>query len=179
MANRKEIRLSGTGGQGIILGGILLAEAAILDGKEVVQTQSYGPEARGGASKAEVIIDEKPILHPKVVIPNYLLIMSQAAADKYASEIADKGLVIVDGTNVGKIPIQNAQVAYLPLTELAREKIGNTLTTNILAIGALAGAGDLVSYESLEEAVKMRLAKVADLNIKALRLGWESAKEII
>ena len=173
MANKLSIRLSGTGGQGIILGGIILAEAAILDGKEVVQTQSYGPEARGGASKAEVIISDEIIKYPKVTIPDYLLLMSQEAAKIYASNIKDEGLIVVDNSIVPEIPQAKAKIVKVPISQLAREEIGNELTANILAVGALASAGNIVSLESLEKAVSLRLPRVAQLNIKALNLGWD------
>ncbi len=173
MSNKAEIRLSGTGGQGIILGGILLAEGAVLDGKEVVQTQSYGPEARGGASKTEVIISDKEILYPKVVTPKYLLLMSQEAARLYAKTVARDGLIIMDETTIQEFPEVEARVIRVPLTRLARETIGNEMTANILAIGALAAAGAIVSRESLEEAIRLRLARIAAINIEALKLGWE------
>jgi len=175
MSTKTEIRLSGTGGQGIILGGILLAEAAVLDGKEVVQTQSYGPEARGGASKAEVIISDQEILYPKVVTPKYLLIMSQEAARLYAEKIAADGVIIVDETTVQELPEVSAQVIRIPITALAREKIGNEMTANIMAIGALAAASGIVSRESLEAAIRLRLARIAAINIEALNIGWEMA----
>ncbi len=173
MANKLSIRLSGTGGQGIILGGIILAEAAILDGKEVVQTQSYGPEARGGASKAEVIISDETIKYPKVTTPGYLLLMSQEAARIYASNIKEDGLIVVDNSIVPELPQVKAKIVKVPVSQLAREEIGNELTANILAVGALAGAGNIVSLASMEKAVHLRLSKVAELNIKALKLGWE------
>ncbi|MEA3375983.1 MAG: 2-oxoacid:acceptor oxidoreductase family protein, partial [Chloroflexota bacterium] len=84
MARRYEVRLAGTGGQGTILAGIILAEAAIREGKNVVQTQSYGPEARGGASRSEIVISEGEIDHPKVLEPNVTLCMSQEACDRYS-----------------------------------------------------------------------------------------------
>lgn len=170
---KKEIRLSGTGGQGIILAGILLGEAAILDGREVVQTQSYGPEARGGASKAEVIISDSPILYPKVIVPCCLLIMSQEAAAKYAGSITENGVVVYDNSIISELPATKAKVKGIPLTRLAREEIGNIMTTNIISLGALAAADSLVSIESLETAVGERLGRLAELNIRALRLGWE------
>ena len=173
MSNKTEIRLSGTGGQGIILGGILLAEGAVIDGKEVVQTQSYGPEARGGASKAEVIISDREILYPKVVTPKYLLLMSQEAARLYAKKVAKDGLIIMDESTIEDFPDVEARVLRVPLTRLARETIGNEMTANILAIGALAAAGAIVSREALEEAIRMRLTRIAGINIEALRLGWE------
>lgn len=173
MLNNIEVRLSGTGGQGIILSGIILAEAAVLDGKEVVQTQSYGPEARGGASKAEVIISQAPILYPKVIKPRYLLLMSQEAARLYASNVAKDGLVVVDSTVVENMPESPARVMQIPITQLAGEQVGSPLTANILAIGALASAAGLVTYESMVEALRLRLPRVININGKALKLGWE------
>ncbi len=177
MAEKYDIRLSGTGGQGLILAGIILADAAILDGKSAVQTQSYGPEARGGASKAEVIISDGQILYPKVIQPKYLLLMSQEAARLYAKNINPAGTVIIDTTMVSDIPAINAKTVEIPITELAREEIGNELTANMLAIGAIAAAGNIVTKESLEKIISKRLAKVAALNIKAMNLGWELASK--
>jgi 2-oxoglutarate ferredoxin oxidoreductase subunit gamma len=179
MAVKIDIRLSGTGGQGIISGGIILAEAAVIDGKEVVQTQSYGPEARGGASKAEVMISDVPVKYPKVLIPQYLLLMSQKAADLYADKVAEGGVILVDTTSVPQMPSVKTRVISLPLAQLAMEEIGNKLTTNVLAIGALAAIGNLVSLQSLEEATRKCLPKVADLNIRALNLGWECGKKAL
>jgi len=176
MQNKTEVRLSGTGGQGIILSGIILAEAAVIDGKKVVQTQSYGPEARGGASKAEVIISDSLILYPKVVKPRFLLLMSQEAARLYAGNVAEDGLVVLDSSVIQSIPPSPARILAMPITELAGEKVGSPLTANILAIGALASAAKLVSYEAMKEALRLRLPRVFNLNCRALELGWEEAR---
>ena len=94
---RKEIRLSGSGGQGVITAAIIYAEAAVSAGMEAVQSQSYGPEARGGASKSEVIIDDsQPIYHPHVKTPDVVLAMTQKAADKYYTDLHPEGLLILD-----------------------------------------------------------------------------------
>lgn len=170
---KKDIRLSGTGGQGIILSGILLAEGAILDGKEVVQTQSYGPEARGGASKAEVIISDKPILYPKVVLPEFLLLMSQEAVRLYASGIKEDGIIVLDSSIIKDVPQVKAKIIKIPITQLAAEEIGSPLTANVLAVGSLTAASGIVSKESMLEAIKTRLPKVAGINTKAYLLGWE------
>lgn len=168
-----EIRLSGTGGQGIISGGIILAEAAVLDGREVIQTQSYGPEARGGASRAEVLISERAIQYPQVIIPQYLLLLSQKAAELYATHITPHGVILMDSGHVQKMPPLKTKLVQLPLSQIAKEEVGNQLCTNVLAIGVLAALGNLVSLEALTEATRKRLPKVADLNIKALNLGWQ------
>ena len=93
---RKELRFSGSGGQGVITAAIIFAEAAVAEGKEAVQSQSYGPEARGGASKAEVIIDDETIYHPHVEVPDIVLAMTQKAADKYYKDLAPDGLLVLD-----------------------------------------------------------------------------------
>ena len=104
MSERLEIRLAGMGGQGMILAGVLLADAAIRDGKNAVQTQSYGPEARGGASRSEVIISSDEIDYPEVIQADVVLCMSQHACDKYAHPLKLDGLLIVDSGHVQRLP---------------------------------------------------------------------------
>ena len=101
---KHELRLSGTGGQGLILAGIILAEAALLDGKLAIQSQSYGPEARGGSSKSEVIISEDAIHFPKVTKPDLLLAMSQEAANKYSHDLTKDSVMITDSLFVSEVP---------------------------------------------------------------------------
>jgi len=175
--NRWEFRLSGTGGQGLITAGIILGEAAVIEGKEVVQSQSYGPEARGGASKAEVIIDTKNINYPKVVLPDILLAMSQEAAKKYGSEIKEGGMIVVDSSMVEDFKNEKAKVIEIPITKLAKDEIGKTFTANIIAISALVGLTQVVSFESLKQAVLNSIPKgTEEINIKALNLGWQWSK---
>ena len=102
---RKQIRLSGSGGQGVITAAIIYAEAAVAEGKEAVQSQSYGPEARGGASKSEVIIDDGPIYHPHVKTPDVVLAMTQKAADKYYGDLHEDGILVLDQMPVAKAPM--------------------------------------------------------------------------
>ncbi|HOP80709.1 MAG TPA: 2-oxoacid:acceptor oxidoreductase family protein, partial [Armatimonadota bacterium] len=119
--DRYEIRLSGSGGQGLILAGIILAEAAaIYEGKEAVQTQSYGPESRGGASKSEVVISGSEIDYPKVTSPDLLLAMTQESCTKYLGDLKEGGIAILDSFFVEKWP-DNANVIALPLTTIAKE----------------------------------------------------------
>ncbi|RLC89501.1 MAG: 2-oxoacid:ferredoxin oxidoreductase subunit gamma, partial [Chloroflexi bacterium] len=108
MVRRYEVRLAGTGGQGAILAGILLAEAAVRDGKNVVQTQSYGPEARGGASRAEVVISDGEIHYPKVLQADITLCMSQEACDRYGKRMRRGGLLILDADHVTRAPTTRA-----------------------------------------------------------------------
>ncbi|MDK2822976.1 MAG: 2-oxoglutarate ferredoxin oxidoreductase subunit gamma [Clostridia bacterium] len=174
---RWKFRLSGSGGQGLITAGIILGEAAVIEGKEVVQSQSYGPEARGGASKAEVIIDDKKINYPKVVIPEVLLAMSQEAADKYGTEIEDNGLIIIDSSMVNNFKNDKAKIVNIPITKLAKEEIGKTFVANIIAISALVNLTKVVSFDSLKQAVLNRIPKgTEDINLKALEIGWKWAQ---
>ena len=123
--DRYEIRLAGEGGQGMILAGILLAEAAaIYDGKNACQTQLYGPEARGGASKAEVIIAQGEIDHPEVITADALVAMSQEACDKYGGNMKRDGFLIVDAEKVGRVP--SSRAIKVPITRLAVESSGKS-----------------------------------------------------
>ncbi|NTV84804.1 MAG: 2-oxoacid:ferredoxin oxidoreductase subunit gamma [Bacteroidales bacterium] len=175
---KTEIRLSGSGGQGLILAGLILAEAAaIYEGKNAVQTQSYGPEARGGASKSEVIISNGEILYPKTTRLDYLLALNQESCDKYAHDLKDDGLLLVDTDAVEHVP--PVKSISLPLVRTAREKIGRVMTTNIISLGALVGISQVVSAKSLEKAVLKRVPKGTEqLNLKALELGFRLAEEV-
>ena len=167
-----ELRLSGSGGQGLILGGIILAEAAILDGKLAIQSQSYGPEARGGSSKSEVLISHKPIHFPKVTKPNLVLAMTQAALDKYATDLPDDGILITDSMLVQQAHARLSRVYELPITATAKEELGRDLFANIVALGAIVELTDVVTKESLVKAVLSRVpAGTEEVNQKALSLG--------
>ena len=171
-----EVRLTGSGGQGLILAGIILADAGIRDGMNVVQTQSYGPEARGGASKAEVILGNEEIDYPKIKNPEIVLAMTQEACDKYALTLKENGVLIVDSTFVKDIPETKAKVYSLPISQLAKEKTGKELVANIVAVGAIVGITKLVSREALEEAVMNHIPKGTEkLNRQALEIGLEAA----
>jgi len=169
---RQEICLSGTGGQGLILAGIILAEAAILDGKNTVQTQSYGPEARGGASKAEVIISDDVIHYPEVITADILLAMSQEACAKYAKSLKKGGKLIVDTTNVRNWPAVNGEVLPVEITKAARMELGNAMFANIIALGVLVSSTGVVSLDSLTKAVLNRVPPGTEaINQRALEIG--------
>ena len=179
MAERYEIRFSGAGGQGLITAGIILAEAAtIIEGKHAVQSQSYGPEARGGASKSEVIISDSPIDYPKATIVDACLAMTQEAADKYANGIKEGGVLLLDDDFVRKTPKGNYKVIRIPITRTAKEDIGREIVANVVALGAMIALTGIVSREAGEQAV---LAKVPEafkeLNQKAYSLGFDKVKE--
>ncbi len=169
---RIEIRLAGEGGQGMILAGIILAEAAaIYDDKNAIQTQSYGPEARGGASKAEVIIGSGELDFPEVINADILAVLSQEACDKYASDLKRSGLLIVDEDKVGRVPTNQAFKA--PITRTALEATGKTITANVVALGLLVGLSQVVSKEAIEQAVLARAPKGTEaMNRAALHAGF-------
>lgn len=175
---RQEIRLCGSGGQGIIMAAIVLAEAAgVYDGKHVCQTQSYGPEARGGTCKADVVISSKEIDYPKASRPSLLLAMNQASCDTYFLDLKPAGLLIVDNTLVRKVPM--GRVAAIPFTQIARQHIGREMASNMVALGAFGYLCKAVSLESLESALRDRVPEgTQELNLKALRAGIEAAKEL-
>ncbi len=172
---RIEIRLAGTGGQGVILASVVLAEAAaVQEGRQVVQTQSYGPEARGGASKADVIISDEPILFPKCRKLDVLLCLSQQAVDKYLDDLKQRGTAVIDSFYVRDCPRAGAVV--LPLSETARNVLGRELFTNIVALGALARITGAVRLESLKTAIARRVPPATvEVNQRALTLGWDIA----
>ncbi|NLB73336.1 MAG: 2-oxoacid:ferredoxin oxidoreductase subunit gamma [Firmicutes bacterium] len=179
MTMYKEIRLSGTGGQGLILAGLILAEAAgVYDDHEVIQTQSYGPEARGGASRAEVIISDDAIDYPKVTSPDVVLIMSQQACDRYGSQVKPGGIVLVDETNVSSVPsAEGATTVTLPITEMARHDVGRQVVANVVALGALVGVTGVVTPEAMEKAILARVPKgTEELNMKAFNVGLERGR---
>lgn len=185
MLDRFEIRLSGTGGQGLVLAGIILAEAAgIYEGKHVVQTVSYGPAARGGTSRADVVISDEEIDYPKAIGLDLLLAMTQMACDESAGELKPAGILVVDSQLVTEVPIP--RVVKIPFAQIARKKCKREQMANIVALGALsrlipampAGAG-VVSQDSLEAAVLARVPKeTAPMNRLAFQEGVRAAEEI-
>ncbi len=178
MGTRYELRLAGEGGQGLILAGVILAEAAAVgDGKHVAQTQSYGPEARGGASSAEVVISDEGIDYPKVVEADLLLAMSQEACDRYCADLKEGGILIVDSILVDRVPGGSAY--RVPITKLAEEATGRRVTANIVALGLIVGLTEVVSRGAVEEALAARVPKgTQELNRRALEAGLEMAERL-
>ena len=185
MIDRYEIRLSGTGGQGLVLAGIILAEAAgIYEGRHVVQTVSYGPAARGGTSRADVVISDGEIDYPKAIGLDLLLAMTQMAFDESAGDLKPSGILVVDSQLVTEVT--SLRVVKIPFTQIAREKCKREQMANIVALGALSrlipampsGAG-VVSPESLEAAALARVPKETEkLNQVAFQEGLKAVAEI-
>ncbi|MEJ2199743.1 MAG: 2-oxoacid:acceptor oxidoreductase family protein [Desulfuromonadaceae bacterium] len=178
MAERYEIRFSGAGGQGLITAGIILAEAAAInEGKFAAQSQSYGPEARGGASKSEVIISDGPIDYPKATIVDACLAMTQESADKYAVGIKDGGVLLIDTDFVKNEPKGNFKTYKLPIMRTAKEDLGREIVANVVALGAMIALTGVVSKEAGLKAVLAKVpAAFVELNEKAFNLGYEKIK---
>jgi 2-oxoglutarate ferredoxin oxidoreductase subunit gamma len=174
---RFEIRLCGSGGQGIILAAIILAEAAgIIEGYNVSQTQSYGPEARGGRCKAEVVISSSQIDYPKAIQLDMMLAMNQASCDAYCYDFKPNGLLLVDSCQVDQAP--TSRVAALPFTKIARDVAATDLVASIVALGALGHFCPLLSRKSLEAALFARVPPATrKINSKALRAGIKAAEK--
>jgi 2-oxoglutarate ferredoxin oxidoreductase subunit gamma len=153
---RKEIQLAGFGGQGVISIGIFIASAAgKFQGMEVAQTQSYGPEARGGACKAEVVISDVEIDYIKALQPNVFLAMSQPALDKYVGKVnPEECVLIIDETLIDKVPENMKNVYRIPATKLAEEKLGMRVVANVIMFGALTKISGIDSQESGRNALK-------------------------
>jgi 2-oxoglutarate ferredoxin oxidoreductase subunit gamma len=180
MSFRYEVRLSGEGGQGLVLAGKILAEAAaIYNDLNATQSQSYGPEARGGASRSEVIISDEDIDYPKAVNIDLLLALTQESFNKYSNDIKENGLVIVDEDAVENADKDGVKIIKVPIITLAREKAGKALVANIVALGIIVGVSKIVSVEALKRAIEARVPKgTEELNAKAFQIGIDAAKEL-
>jgi 2-oxoglutarate ferredoxin oxidoreductase subunit gamma len=175
MSFRYEVRLSGAGGQGLILIGKIIAEAAaIYDDKNATQSQSYGPEARGGASRSEVIISDGDIDYPKATNIDLLLAMTQEAADKYSGDVKDGGIVVVDSGFVESPPEGDFTVYGHPITKIAEEKVGKKIVANLVALGMIQTLSGIISEEATINAIRARVPKgTEEMNIRAFKTGQE------
>ena len=164
---------SGSGGQGVITAAIILAEAAVLhDNLTAVQSQAYGPEARGGATRSDVIISDTTINYPKVIQPNVLVCLTQEAYNKFYTIIRPGGLLITDSRYVKIQRKADAKQRELPIYATVMEKIGKPIVFNICMLGALLALTDLVKPESVLKVIKTRIPEgFLELNRKALDLG--------
>ncbi|MBT8507978.1 2-oxoglutarate ferredoxin oxidoreductase subunit gamma [Methanomicrobiaceae archaeon CYW5] len=174
---RHEVLFSGFGGQGIILSAVILGRAAALyDNKYAVQTQVYGPEARGGASMSAVVIDDDPILYPKVKKPDIYVIMSQQGFEKYGAGAPPSATMLLDSELVLERP--ECRYREIPSTKEAKDGLGRVIVANIVMLGAVVTATRVVSKEAIEQAVLDSVPKgTEDLNMAALRRGFELGEQ--
>jgi len=177
MSKHFELRLSGSGGQGLILAGIILARAAVIEKKKVTQTQSYGPESRGGYSRADVIISDKEIYFPEATHFDCLLALTQEACDVYLFDLKEDGILIIDTTHVKNLALAAENTYELPFTEICSEKLGSPISTNIMSLAFLVRLTGVVKEESLKQAIAETVKPAfVELNHKAMNIGFDLAK---
>jgi 2-oxoglutarate ferredoxin oxidoreductase subunit gamma len=176
----KEIRISGSGGQGVVLAGIILAEAAgIYEGREVIHMQDYGGAMRGGAVRSEVLIADPgvDIIYPAATSADILLAMTQEAANRWWKLVKENGIIVYDSTYVRDISPSTTKTYTVPITGTIEGRLGTKVGANIVALGVICKLTKVVSEQSLERAVLERIPKGTEsFNMKALNLGFELAQ---
>lgn len=173
--SQTEVRLSGAGGQGIVLAGQILGQAVSLyeKGKFATFTQSYGPEARGGSCSAEIVVSDESVGYPYVISPQVLVVMSQEAYDKYTSNLSPDTLVIIDPDLVKHNASKKVKIFSIQATKLARE-MGRVVVANIIMLGFLAAVSGVVSPQALKKSILATVPEgTGEFNIKAFTLGYE------
>ena len=168
---RKEIRISGFGGQGVVLAGYILGKALTLyDGVEAVMTQAYGPEARGGASSANIVLSNEPIDYPFVQHPDILVTLSQEAYSKFRPTAKPDALVLIDEDLVHSLKQDHHHM--IPATRLA-EELGRRIVANVVMLGFFTAVTGVVSREAMEKAIKSSVKpKTLPLNLRAFMTGY-------
>lgn len=179
---RYEVRIGGFGGQGVVTMAVVLGETASLyDNKFVVQTQSYGPEARGGASRSEVVISDEEVDYPKVIAPDVFIAMSRAAYLEYIEGLKDDGILILDQDLVqveSNLP-DTVKIYSIPATRIADEQVGNKQATNVVMLGAFAVITKVLSIDGLKKRIEERWPRFKESNLKALELGMKAGEEAL
>jgi 2-oxoglutarate ferredoxin oxidoreductase subunit gamma len=172
MPNKTEIRFGGSGGQGVVLAAQILGKAAVADGKNVLQTQTYGAEARGSLTKSEVIISEGKINFPAVRKCDILVALNQEALNLLMKDLKGAGMLIVDSTNVTAVPETKAKLCELPFTETAKNTFGDALYANMVMLGAFTRITKLVTPAHVEKAIRENVpARTLETNVNAFKRG--------
>ncbi|MGY5859292.1 MAG: 2-oxoacid:acceptor oxidoreductase family protein [Candidatus Thorarchaeota archaeon] len=179
---RYEVRIGGFGGQGVVTMAVVAGETASLyDKKYVVQTQSYGPEARGGASKSEIVISDEEVDYPKVQAPDVFVVLSRAAYLEYIHGLKDDGILIIDEDLVeieGDLP-DTVKIFKIPATRIADKEVGSKQATNVVMLGALAVITNIMSIEGLKARIEEKWPRFLKTNMLALELGMKAGKEAL
>lgn len=177
MAKRVEVRISGLGGQGVVLAGVILGRAAVYDGRYAVQTQSYGAEARGSAVKSEVIISDEKINFPKVRKCDILVAMSQSALDTHFKDLKENGILLVDGDLVKRVPKIEANVFRIPATKIAETELKSRIYANVVMLGALTKITRIVSKDIVEKAIADSVPQeTKENNLNGFKKGYLTYK---
>lgn len=179
--NRTEVRIAGFGGQGVVLAGIVFGRAAMIEGHQVVQTQSYGAEARGGAARSELVIADEAIVYPEVTAPQCLVALSQPALDRYGGDLQPGGILVVDEELVTTADhVHAGRLLGAEFTEWATRETGRALAANMVMLGFVSGATDLVTAAALREAVAEEVPKgTVETNLRAVDRGLALGRELL
>jgi 2-oxoglutarate ferredoxin oxidoreductase subunit gamma len=172
-----EIRIGGFGGQGVIMAGLIVGKAAAIhDNKEATFTRSYGPEARGSACSAQIIIADEDISYPYVVHPDILIVMSQEAYDKFHGNLSSKGILVVESELIKTHDLKEGQSLFgIPATRLA-EELGRRIVLNMVMLGFFSAVTDVISVEAMKQAIRASVPRgTEELNLLAFRRGYEYA----
>jgi 2-oxoglutarate ferredoxin oxidoreductase subunit gamma len=166
--------MGGSGGQGVVLAAQILGKAAVLDGKNVLQTQAYGAEARGSLAKSEVIVSEGKINFPAVRRCDVLVAMNQEALDALLKDLKDTGILIVDSGSVTVVPETKAKVYKVPITETAKKAFGEALFANMVMLGVFTKITKIVRPQSMEKSIGENVsARTVETNINAFKAGLQ------
>ena len=177
--SKMELRLAGSGGQGVILASVIVAEAAVQSGKYTAQSQSYGPEARGGACKAETLISDEPIGFTKVQQPSFLMALTQKSLDKYTVSLPEDCLVLVDESLTVPDNLNGHRVLSLPILRTAKETVGRAQTANVLAVGCINALLGITDEETLKKAALLHVPRgTEEINLRALSEGVKLASAV-
>ena len=177
MHKQIEVRISGLGGQGVVLAGEILGRAAVYDGKHAVQTQSYGAEARGSAAKSEVIISDEKIGFPKVRKCDILVAMSQSALNKHLEDLRENGILLVDGDRVKELPKVEVRVYRVPATKIAEIELKSRIYANVVMLGALTKIMGMLSEAAIEKAIASSVSEeTKQRNLEGFLKGFRFTK---
>jgi 2-oxoglutarate ferredoxin oxidoreductase subunit gamma len=175
-----EARLSGEGGQGVIMGGRILAEAAILqEGRYAVQSPTYGSRVRGGATKVDIIVSDEEIIYPRATSINFFLSLAQEAFNRYRSDLAGEAIILVDKNLVPNVPDESYTTYRFPFVEVAKNDFGNVILSNIIALAVMVELTGVVSNEALWRTIEVSVPKkYLELNRQAMERGFQVAAEL-
>lgn len=179
MGELRQVRISGFGGQGVVLAGTILGHAATKDGKWVAGASSYGAQARGGSARSDVVISDGPIVYPHVIEADVLVTMAQTAYNKYIEELAEGALIIYDEEIVAPRSMEKVMQIAIPATSQAIRELNQKQSANIVILGASAAITGMVTKEALIAAIAENVSsRFKELNIKALELGFRLGKSV-
>lgn len=176
-----EARFGAVGGQGVILAGAILADAAVFyENLKAVQSPQYTAQVRGGATKVDVIIDAIEVVYPQTYIIDFFLSMSQRAFDRYVSDTSPDGMILIEPSLVTDYSQAPSKVYAMPIISLTKKEVGKMVMTSVVALGAMVSMTKVVEEESIRQAVLKNAPKGTDqLNLKALSVGIEWGKQLL